>query len=150
MMKITLFPKLWPFTKKGAPLMLLTLLSVMLPYVAVINTPKGLEEGVIFKLTFMMFGFVWLPILLSYCLSAFLNTQEAKTYLKSNYNINFYQRSVAFLIGNSICTWLAQKQFDSETATIAALLLLTFALPIQVVATLFIDTWIYIKKRRKS
>ena len=149
-MQLVIIPKLWPFTRKGAPLMLLTALSTMLPYVILKSTPNGLEEGPVFEFMFMMFGFVWLPIFLSYCISAFLHTREIKIYLKSNFNINYYQRSVAFLIGNSICTWLAQKQFDSETATIAALLLLTFAFPIQVLVTLFIDIWIYLKKRYKS
>ncbi len=149
-MKLEIIPKLWPFTKRGAPLIFLTILFACIPFTIVNVVPKGLEEGVIYKLLFIMFGFVWLPIALSYCASALLYTREARIYLSSNYNINFYQRSVAFLIGNSICAWLAQKQFDSETAAIAALLLITFTFPIQAIATIVIDLFLLLRRNRKS
>lgn len=68
-------------------------------------------------LIMMTWAFIWLPVILSYILSALLKAKEVKQLLKKKaYDINPLQRYIALLIGNALAVWHTAHFENLETA----------------------------------
>jgi hypothetical protein len=145
-MKYTLVSKLWPFNKRSLPVMLLTSLFTYIPYLIIFNINIIKYFAKLDEFLFHILIFVWLPITLSFLLSALLNTSEIKRVTKQSYGINSYQRFIAFLIGDLFCVWLLFYEKEPEIAGMASLLYLLIALPIQVIVILSFEFFLYLRR----
>lgn len=137
-MEFVVISKLWPFNRKSVYLILLTIGFTYLPCMIILYSPKFIADKMSDLVVYAL-GFAWIPIVLSFASSGILYTKELKRIAAIGFDLNPYQRSTAFMIGNIFCVWTAYRHInpsiDPEGFGLILFAYFMLATPLQIVSS---------------